>query len=350
MDTGDRLLAALTDGIVDDAWAVRTPDAVRWWADDLAQVVRVTVSSSGRVLVRAETEVARAVPGRTQRVAEVLRWFNHDCPLSILTVGHDGIVRLALTARLVPDDPVLGWVRWLLACQVTDAVAWAELAEVLDGEPATSHHPCGPRDLVGAALGLARTVTDRSWARLDVVDPAWVGDALAATSGASPRWAGPGRDTVLVPWLLRAGADARWADRDALAQSAWQELDPDYGPALVVRTVVPWAVPPVYSGPLVRGLNAQGRHRAASGIRSSWQALEQRPGVALRQVLPLGVLGDAVGAGPAVVTDAVRRTLLAQQVQVLELTPVVEQYLPTPAGADPWLTRPRQRQANTGCS
>jgi hypothetical protein len=344
------LLSALTHKIVGADRSVRTPGAVRWWPDDLAQTVRVAADPRGALQVQVETELARGVPVRTAPVAELLRDANRSSPLAVLAAGRDGVVRLAVTARVVPGDAEVGWLRRMLACQSADAAVWSGLAEPLGGERATSHPPSGPRDLPSAVLGVAHAVAELSWARHDRVDPGWVAAGLVRPDGSAPDWLGEGGDTVASPWVVPPAASGRWEGRDVLATSAFLELDPTYGPALRVRTVVPWAVPPALAAPLVRGLNEQGRRSWRPGLRSGWHALPDRPGVALCQVLPLGVLPDAVVAGPAVLAHAVRRLRTTQVLQVRELVSVVDRVLPPVDGPDPWLTRPRQRQANTGCS
>lgn len=340
MDTGSRLLAAVTDGIVEDAWAVRTPGALRWWPHDLAQVVRVVPDGAAdRATVHVETEVAADVDGRDPDVVELLRGANHASPLAVLAVGQDGVVRLVLTARVRPGDPEVGWLRRLLACQSSDAATWSGLAEVMGGRRPTSQHPSGPRDLPGAVLGAAREVEDHSWERGPAVDPDWVEAALGSADGSGPRWLGPRQDAVGAPWLV--GSAPRWTGRDVLATSAWVELDATYGPALVVRTVVPWAVPAGRSGTLVARLNDAGRRGVPRGLRAGWHALADRPGVALRHVLPVGVLDAAVTSDPAVLGDAVRRLRAAHVLQARELAGAAEHHLPTRLVPDPWLTRPR---------
>lgn len=289
MNPGEELLAAVTDGIVEDEWAVRSPGALRWWPHDLAQTVRAPPLAPDVAcgMIRIETEIARDVPVRTQRVAGLLREMNTHSPLSVVTASNDGVVRLALTARLPVGSPEVGWLRALVACQASDAAEWSGMAEVLGGRRATSHHPDGPRESPGVVLGAAREVEDRSWARGPAVDPSWV-EAGLGPEGGTPAWVGPGRDVVAAPWVVPDDAGTRWEGRDDLATSAWIELDPTYGPAVTVRTVVPWAVPPALSHALVRGLNADGRLRVRDGLRGSWQALADRPSVAVRHVVPLG--------------------------------------------------------------
>lgn len=340
MDAGERRLAELARGLVEPGWAERADTeevvALRWWPHDLAQTV--WARRDGRV-VGVETEIATGVPVRGNPAAEMLRGANHAAPLAVLTAAGDGTVRVVAVAGLAGDAPELGWLRWIAGCQAADADTWSGLAEPLGGQRATSAHPRGPRELPGVVLGVADDVVERSWARQQSVDPGWVRQGL---DHPRVRWEGEGRDCVRLRWSVRTSQPERWADRDDLVVAAWLELDPSYGPALVVRTVVPLAVPPFHSAPLVRGLNARGRRRALPGLRGGWHAMADRPGVAIRTILPLGVLDDAVVAGPAVLATAVRRVTSAHLLQAREVTDVVERALPPVEGPDPWLTVPRR--------
>lgn len=318
---------------VEPAWSLRLDDEVLWWPSDLPQrihVRRTRPPGADEVVVDVETDVLRGVPSLDDDVARALNASSWSNALSTLSVGPDGVLRLHCALRVTQHSvrSLRRWLAWLAACQAADALVWSDATAVLgvEAERATGAHPTsGTRADTAPALALRRALVERGELIGPEVGHATVVAGLARLDGGDPEAGEDGAAVTTQRWVVASAHPARWADRGRLTTSAWLEDDQDYGPSVVVRTEPPWAVPPELAVTIAAGANEVPRGSSAMTTLGTWLARPDAPGLAVRTVVPLGLVEAQTREALA---GAVAFVARAQSDQATDLVRVVEAMSP----------------------
>ena len=349
MDLRGEVIAYLCDEAlgVEPEWSLRLDDEVLWWPTDLAQRVHVRPAhqpGSSDVVVDLETEVLRGVPSLDDEVARSLNASAWSNAVSTLSVGPDGVLRLHCALRLTQHSvrSLRRWVGWLAACQAADALVWADTTTLLgvEAERAASSHPTsGARTEPAPALALRRALVERGELIGPEVGHDTVVAGLARLDGGDPGVGQAGAATTTQRWVVSSPQPERWAPRGLLRTSAWLEEDADYGPSVVVRTEPPWAVPPELALAVAAGANEVPRGSSAMTTLGTWLARPDAAGLAVRTVLPLGMVEAETREALA---GAVAYVARCQSDQATDLVRVVEAMSPEGGrgdddGPDPYL-------------